>query len=126
MTYPVLAALAAGVHLAFIAFVVAGGLLVLRWPRLAWAHGPAAMWGAFVEIAGQICPLTHLENHFLRLAGAQGYDTSFVEHRLLPLIYPELLLGRPLPPGVFVALGGAVLAINAAVYWRLWRRRQRS
>lgn len=122
MNPAVLAAAVAGLHLAFILFVFAGGALVLKWPRLAWLHVPAVLWGGFVEIAGRICPLTHLENHYLRLAHGQGYDVSFVEHYVLAPIYPELLLGRPLPAAAFVAIGGAVLALNAAVYWRLWRR----
>lgn len=116
------AAAVAGLHVAFIAFVVAGGLVVLKHPKLAWVHIPAVLWGSFVEIAGRVCPLTHWENHYLGLAGAQGYDVSFVERYLLALIYPEVLLGRPLPDGVFAVIGLGVLAINAFFYWRLWRR----
>lgn len=123
MTYAVLGLAVAALHVVFIAFVVFGGLGVLKWPRLAWLHIPAVLWGAFVEIAGQICPLTDLENHFRTLAFGQGYDVSFIERYLLALIYPEILLGRPLPDAVFVALGIAVLVLNAVVYWRLWRRR---
>jgi hypothetical protein len=57
-----LADLLVALHLAFVVFVVAGGLLVLRWPRLAWVHVPAAVWGALVEVTGWICPLTPVEN----------------------------------------------------------------
>jgi len=67
-------------HAAFVAFVVLGGLLALRWPRLAWLHLPAATWGAGIEFAGGICPLTPLENHWRRLAGEQGYAGGFFEH----------------------------------------------
>ena len=31
-------------HLAFVVFVALGGLLVLRWRRLAWLHVPVALW----------------------------------------------------------------------------------
>ena len=124
MIHAVLATATAGIHLLFIAFVVFGGLAVVRWPRLAWLHIPAVLWGAFVEIAGQVCPLTDLENHFRQLAVGAGYDVSFIEHYLLALIYPELLLGRPLPSSVFIAIGIAVLALNGAVYWRLWRHQR--
>lgn len=107
-------------HLAFVVFVVGGGLLVLRRPRLAWLHLPAALWGALVELAGWYCPLTPLENHLRRLAGGQGYDTSFVEHHLLPLLYPARLTR-----GLQLLLGAAVVAVNLAVYVAVIRRRRR-
>ena len=70
-------------------FVVAGGLLALRWSRAPGVHLPAAAWGVFIEISGGICPLTPLENSLRRSAGAAGYEGGFVEHYLIPLIYPE-------------------------------------
>lgn len=79
------------IHLGFIVFVVLGGLAVLRWPRVAWMHLPAAVWGFLVELFGLACPLTTLEDHFLHMAGQNGYSTGFVEHYLLAVIYPESL-----------------------------------
>ena len=76
------------VHVAFTAFVVLGGQLVLRWPRIAWLHVPAAVWGAWIEVAGWIYPLTPLESRLRADAGQTGYQTSFVEHYLLPVLYP--------------------------------------
>jgi hypothetical protein len=111
------------VHAAFVVFVVAGGLLVLRWPRVAWAHVPAAAWGALIEFAGWICPLTPLELSLRVRAGEQGYRGDFVEHHVLPILYPDWLT-RPTQ----FALGMVVLIINVAVYaavfWRARRRRQ--
>ena len=108
-------------HALFVAFVVAGGLLVLRRPRLAWLHLPCAVWGALIEFAGWICPLTPLENRFRRLGGEAGYEGGFVETYLLATLYPEGL-SRP----VQLALGVLVLAVNAAVYgWLLARHRRR-
>ena len=105
-------------HLAFVLFVVAGGLLVLRWPRLAWLHVPAALWGALIEFAGWICPLTPLEN-WLRRQGGQGvYSTSFVEQYLLPVLYPHSLTRE-----MQWILGGFVLVINVTVYAVVLRRR---
>ena len=108
-------------HAAFVAFVVLGGLLALRWPRLAWLHLPAATWGAGIEFAGGICPLTPLENHWRRLAGEQGYAGGFFEHYVLALLYPDGLTRE-----VQLALGILVLAINAAVYAFVWRRKRTS
>jgi hypothetical protein len=104
-------------HLAFILFVVAGGLLIAWKPQLIWLHLPAVIWGALIEFRGWICPLTPLENHFRRLSGESGYQSGFIEHYLLPLIYPDRLT----PPMQFV-LGSLVLAINALIYNWLWRR----
>jgi hypothetical protein len=116
-----LADLVLAVHLLFVLFVVGGGLLVLRWPRVAWAHLPAAAWGAWVEFAGWICPLTPREDR-LRLAGGErpgGGD--FVERVLLPVLYPGWLTRE-----TQVALGAAAVVLNLAVYaWVIARRRRR-
>jgi hypothetical protein len=88
-TYRLLADLVVVVHLGFVAFVVAGGLLVLRWPRLAWAHLPCAVWGALIEFAGWVCPLTPLENDLRRLGGEAGYEGGFVERYLTSVLYPH-------------------------------------
>ena len=113
-----------GVHLAFIAFVVTGGLLALRHRGWALLHLPAAAWGAWTEFTGTICPLTPLENALRRQAGEVGYAGGFVEHYLVPLIYPEALT-----PRVQVVLGLAVVGVNGVVYalaWWRWRRAQPS
>jgi hypothetical protein len=118
MPYLLIANLLALLHLAFVGFVVLGALLVLRWPRLAWIHLPCALWGALIEFAGWVCPLTPLEIRFRQLGGQAGYAGGFIEHYLLPVLYPQNLT-RP----VQVALGTLVLILNAATYRRLWRRR---
>jgi Protein of Unknown function (DUF2784) len=107
------------VHLGFVVFVVGGGLVVLRWPRVAWVHVPAVIWGALVEYAGWICPLTPLENGLRQAGGEASYTGGFVEHYVVPVLYPADLT-RPLQ----VALGTLVVAVNALVYWQVARRRQ--
>jgi hypothetical protein len=107
-------------HLAFIAFVVAGGLLVLRRPRAGWLHLPAVAWGVYAEATATICPLTPLENRWRRLAGEAGYEGSFVEHYIVPLIYPA-----GLTPDGQLALAFVVVAINLVVYGTLLHRRRR-
>ncbi len=104
-------------HLAFILFVVAGGLLV-RWQRpIAWLHLPALVWGVLVELMGWTCPLTPLENHFRKLSGEAGYTGGFIEHYLIPLIYPETLTAA-----AQYLLASLVLAINLPIYLWLWQR----
>jgi hypothetical protein len=116
--YRILADAVLLLHFAFVAFVVLGGLFVLRWPRLAWLHLPAALWGAAIEFAGAVCPLTPLENRLRALGGGAGYSGGFIQHYLVSLIYPAGLT-RPIQ----IALGILVVAINLAIYLCLWRRR---
>lgn len=108
-------------HLGFIAFVLLGGLLVAWKRRLLLLHLPAVAWGIFVELTGRLCPLTYWENHLRHLAGGAGYQTSFVEQYLLPLIYPSWL---SVP--VQYLLAAIVVLINLLVYgWLIsrWRRK---
>jgi hypothetical protein len=116
-----LADLVVALHFAFVLFVVLGGLLVLRWPRLAYLHIPAAIWGVLIEFAGWICPLTPLENSLRVRAGEAGYQGSFVEHYILPLLYPSALTRT-----VQLLLGVFVLGLNLAIYIYLLRRRARA
>ena len=105
-------------HLAFILFATAGAALAARWHWIPIVHLPAAAWGVFVELAGAVCPLTDLENAFRIKAGQSGYQESFVEHYLLPIIYPTGLTRE-----VQFLLAGVVLLLNIAIYgWLIHRR----
>jgi hypothetical protein len=119
MAYRILADLVVGVHVLFVVFVVAGGLLALRWPWVAAAHLPAAVWGALIEFRGWICPLTPLEKSLRASAGQAGYTGGFIDHYLLPVLYPA-----GLTRGVQLVLGSLVIAVNVVVYGLLlWRWR---
>jgi uncharacterized protein DUF2784 len=107
----VLADLVVAIHIAFVLFVVLGGLLVLRWRRLAYVHVPAAVWGAWIEFTGRICPLTPLENSLRARAGQAGYSGGFIEHYLLPLLYPSALTRT-----IQLVLGALVVVINLGIY----------
>jgi hypothetical protein len=89
MNYRTLADLTVLLHFGFVLFVVVGGLLVLRWPRLRWMHLPAAVWGVLIEFFGWICPLTPLENHLRDLRGQSGYAGGFIDHYIVSVLYPE-------------------------------------
>jgi hypothetical protein len=108
-------------HLAFVAFVVAGGLFVLWRRRAAWLHLPAAAWGAWTEFAGWVCPLTPLENWLRVRGGGAAYTGDFVERYLLPLLYPATLTRT-----IQVILGIAVVVVNAAIYVYAFRGTRRS
>jgi len=99
------------VHFAFVIFVIAGGFIVLRWPRGAWIHVPAAIWGAAIEFGGWVCPLTPLENFLRTAAGQAGYAGGFIEHYIVRILYPPGLTSA-----LQIALGTLVVAANAVVY----------
>lgn len=116
-----LADLVVVLHLAFILFAVGGGLLALRWPRFAWLHVPAVLWGAYVEVSGRVCPLTPLENALRRAGGHGDYAGGFVEHYVVPLVYPAALTRE-----LQLALAAGLVLANALVYVAVWRRREAS
>jgi len=115
--YRLLADAVVVIHFGFVLLVVAGGFLVLRWPRAAWIQLPAAVWGALVEWSGWICPLTPLENWLRAHGGVAGYAGGFVERYFLPVLYPASLTR-----GVQILLGAAALAANLIAYARVLTR----
>ena len=96
-------------HLAFVVFVAGGALLVWRRPAWAWLHLPALAWGAWVVVAGQICPLTPLENALRVAGGGTAYGDSFIEHYLLPIVYPDFVQGEAGQRAWQVGLGVALV-----------------
>src|SRR5512146_2070133 len=116
MTWRLLADLLVALHLAFTAFVIFGGFLTWKWRWAVFAHLPALAWGIWVEISGQICPLTPLEIHLRHAAGEAGYRGGFLDHYVLPLLYPPWLT-RPDQ----WALAALLLAINLVAYGALLR-----
>ena len=121
MLYRALADAIVFLHLGFVAFVVLGALLAFRWPRVLWIHLPAAVWGAWIEFSGRICPLTPLENQLRNLGGEAAYERDFVEQYLMPVLYPAGLTAE-----IQILLGALVVLVNAAIYGLLWRRHRRT
>jgi hypothetical protein len=115
--YSLAADLVLVVHLGFVLFVGLGGLLAVRWPRIAWIHIPAAVWGAAIEFGGWICPLTPIENDLRARAGESPYTGDFVARYLLPVIYPE-----GLTRDAQIVLGLGVVLLNTAIYFIVFRR----
>jgi hypothetical protein len=109
-------------HLAFIVLVIFGGLLAFRWRGAILLHLPALIWGAWIELTGGVCPLTPIENDLRRAAGGAGYEESFIEHYIVPIVYPA-----GLTPGIQIGLGVALIVTNLALYAgvvRHWARRR--
>ena len=110
MLYHLLADLVFVVHLAFIIFVILGALLVWRWHWVIIPHLVAVIWGLAIEFLNAPCPLTPLEQVLLRKAGEEGFSGGFVEHYIVPLIYPQA------HPRFFLKAGIFVLVINLVLY----------
>lgn len=120
MLYRLLADLVVGIHFAFVIFALLGGLMVLRWRWAAWLHLPAAIWAVLIEFAGWICPLTPLENWLRTRGGGTGYETGFVAHYIIPVLYPAGLTRE-----LQIILGLVVAGVNLAIYgWLIWRWRR--
>jgi len=115
MRYSIAADALVILHLAFIVFVMLGGLLLLKWRRLSYLHLPAVVWGTLVELRGWLCPLTPLEQHFRTLAGETGYSGGFIQHYLLPLIYPAGLT-REVQTILAICLISSNLVIYTVIY----------
>ena len=118
MAYALLADLIVLIHFLFVLFVMLGGLLILRWRWIAWLHVPAALWGAVVELAGWICPLTPWEIRLRLLAGEAGYDGTFLGNYLIPVIYPPGLTRQ-----LQIGIGALVVLLNVGIYLWIWHRR---
>ena len=117
MLYSLLADIVVLLHLLFILFALLGGFFVLWKSSIAWLHIPTVFWAAGIEFLGWLCPLTPLENILRNKAGGAGYETGFVEHYLLPILYPVSLTRR-----VQIGLGLFVLCINIGIYLFVWYR----
>jgi hypothetical protein len=118
--YRLVADLVVLIHGLFVVFVALGGLLALRWPRVAWIHIPAALWGAAISFANWGCPLTPIEKRLRAFGGEEAYEGGFIAHYLVPLIYPAGLTRT-----MQIVLGFLVVALNVAVYCAILVRRRR-
>ncbi len=120
MIYRLLADFVLVFHLAFIVFVIFGGLLACKWRRLAWFHLPSMVWGALNELFGLWCPITPLENWLRANGGAASYETGFIEHYIMPIVYPTGLTRE-----IQIVIGSAIVVMNGLVYGVLFRRTSR-
>jgi len=98
-------------HFLFIIFVIFGGFSTLKWPRIALIHIPCAIWGALIEFYGWVCPLTHFEHYFRETASGVGYSGGFIQHYLIPIIYPY-----GLTKDIQLGLGIMVVSLNLFIY----------
>ena len=109
------------IHFLFIFFVVFGGFFVFKWKKIKWIHVPVFIYGTLIEWFGWICPLTYLEVWLLGKTDMTGYGSGFIDHYIVPLIYPENLTQCH-----HIILGVFVLVLNFLIYgWMIYRKRSR-
>lgn len=106
------------IHLCFVIFAIFGGLLALRWRWLAWLHLPALIWAVAVEFFQLFCPLTTLENYFIRQSGEQGYAGGFIEYYVSAVLYLNVTALTQM------ILGAILLIFNVVVYCFYFKRNQ--
>lgn len=105
-------------HFIYVIFAVAGGMLLIWWPKVIWIHVPSAIWAALISFAGWICPLTYLENWLRIKSGGIGYSTGFIIQYIEPVLYPAGLTYFHQ-----VILGLIVVVLNLIIYTTMFKRR---
>lgn len=114
--YNILADAVIVVHFLFVLFVIFGAFTLFRFKKMIILHLPAAVWGAMIEFSGWICPLTPLENRLRHMAGQQTYQGGFIEHYIVPILYPAALTRE-----IQYVLGTIVISVNVIIYWQVFR-----
>ena len=112
-----LATLTLLLHFSFILFVIFGALLLLRFKKIIYFHIPAVAWGAYIELSHSICPLTHLENYFLKKAGKDQYSVDFIENYIFKIIYPPALNYE-----IQTYLGVILIFVNLVIYYYIVKK----
>ena len=112
-----LATLTLLLHFSFILFVIFGALLILRFKKIIYFHIPAVAWGAYIEFSHSICPLTHLENYFLKKAGKNQYSIDFIENYVFKIIYPPALNYE-----IQTYLGVILIFVNLVIYYYIVKK----
>jgi hypothetical protein len=120
MPYHLLADTVVIVHLAFIVFTIAGGILIIWWRKVIWIHIPAVIWAAWIEFSGGICPLTYLENWLLGQSGSGGYHGDFTASYILPVVYPANLTRK-----IQITMAIIVIFVNLLVYGYIYMKKER-
>ena len=115
--FEIFAVLALLLHLSFILFVIFGAILILKFKKVIYVHIPAVAWGAYIELSHSICPLTHLENYFLKKAGKDQYSVDFIENYIFKIIYPPALNYE-----IQTYLGVILIFVNLLIYYYIVKK----
>ena len=111
MYYSLGANLTLAIHFALIVFVIFGALILFVSIKTAFIHIPSVIYVAYIELSHSICPLTYLENWFLKQADLKSYSSSFIKHYLIPIVYPDNLTAE-----LQFYLGFLLILTNIVIY----------
>ena len=115
--FEIYATLALLLHFSFILFVIFGAIFILKFKKIIYVHIPAVAWGAYIELSHSICPLTHLENFFLKKAGKDQYSVDFIENYIFKIIYPPALNYE-----IQTYLGVILIFVNLLIYYYIVKK----
>ena len=118
--YEIAADLTLIVHFTFIIFIAFGALLFFVSTKIIYVHIPALIWGIYMELTHSVCPLTYLENRFLEKANLSAYSESFIQHYLIPIVYP-----KNLTEDLQIYLAIVLMVANAIIYGLIIIKSQR-
>jgi hypothetical protein len=88
-----LAELVMVVHFGVLLFLVAGGFVAWRWPKVLRFHLAMATWGLLVVMFPIACPLTWLENMLRTAAGQPPLGAGFIDTYVDGVLYPDSAAG---------------------------------
>jgi hypothetical protein len=88
------ARLVALTHFTFVVFLIAGGPLSRRFPRLRPAHVATIAIIVGINLTDSHCPLTVAEMNLLRASGRVPYETGFISHYFVEPFHPAGINGR--------------------------------
>jgi hypothetical protein len=88
MGYRLLADAFAGVHYAYLAYLLVGGFVAWRWPRTIALHIFAAVWAVLIIATPVPCPLTAAQNALRERGGQPPLRDSFINTYIRGTFYP--------------------------------------
>jgi len=107
-------------HFAYLAYLLLGGFLAWRWPRMIVPHIVAVVWGLLIVFNLVACPLTIAEVWARRLAGDQPVSGGFIDRYVTNVIYPGRYL---IEARLGLALVVLISYVGAYLFWRARRQR---
>src|SRR5580765_7284483 len=108
--------------MAYLVFILVGGFLAWRWPRLIPFHLAAVATAIVSVTVGFECPLTNWEQSLRRHGGEKPYTNGFIDHYLTGKVYPhghDTLVQLVIGAAVVVAYVGLVVRQRTQVSTRL-------
>jgi uncharacterized protein DUF2784 len=108
----------AGVHYAYLAYLLVGGFVAWRWPRTIALHAIAAVWAVLIIATPVPCPLTAAQNALRERGGQPPLRDTFINTYIRGTFYPAAYETE-----TRVVVAGIVVASWVGFAVRMRRRR---